>query len=322
MTATLAAMPSESAARWLVGGTLVLLGIATAVSLALRLRTTSDAGRRTVDNLIARTKAWWIMAGVFGGAIYFGPAGTTILFAVVSFLALREMLTLAPTRRADHHAMFWAFFVITPIQYYLVYLRWYGLFAIFIPVYCQVFLAIRSTLTGDYKNYLERTAKIQWAVFICVYCVSHAPALLSLDVAGYGHRRPWELLVWLVVVVQMSDVLQYVWGKLLGRRKIAPHISPNKTWEGFVGGVLTATLLAAALYRITPFAWWQAALIGFAVAVLGFFGGIVMSAIKRDAGVKDYGQLIHGHGGMMDRIDSLTFAAPVFFHVVRYWFPA
>ena len=320
MTAALATvMPSEAAARWLVGGTLVILGLASLTGLVLRFRAKTDAGRRTVANLNARTRAWWVMAAVFALAIYFERTGATVLFAIVSFLALREMLTVAPTRRADHNTMFWAFFVMIPIQYYLVYLQWYGLFAIFIPVYGQLFLAIRSTLTGDYTRYLERTAKIQWAAFICVYCVSHAPALLTLRVPGYdGH--PWELLVWLVVVVQMSDVLQYVWGKLLGRHKIAPHISPNKTWEGFLGGVLTATLLGTLLHRITPFAPWQAAVIAFVVAVLGFFGGIVMSAIKRDAGVKDYGQLIEGHGGMMDRIDSLTFAAPIFFHVVRFWF--
>ena len=314
-----AVMPSEVAARWLVVGTFVVLGVATVIGIVLRFRTQTDAGRRTVANLNARTRAWWVMAAVFGLAIYFDRAGATVLFALVSFFALREMLTIAPTRRADHYTMFWAFFVMIPIQYYLIYRHWYGLYSIFIPVYGYLFLAIRSTLTGDYTRYLERTAKIQWAAFICVYCISHAPALLTLRVPGYdGH--PWELLVWLVVVVQMSDVLQYVWGKMLGRHKIAPHISPNKTWEGFLGGVLTATLLGVLLHRITPFAWWQAAIIAFVVAVLGFFGGIVMSAIKRDAGVKDYGHLIEGHGGMMDRIDSLTFAAPVFFHVVRFWF--
>lgn len=313
------AVSSAVAARWLITGVGILLAVATIVGLVLKFTTKSDAGKRTVANLNARTAAWWVMAAVFGLAIYFDALGTAILFGIVSFLALREMLTLAPTRRGDHHTMFWAFFVIVPIQYYLVYIRWYGLFAIFIPVYCFIFLAIRSTLTGDYKNYLERTAKVQWAVFICVYCISHAPAILALDVPGYDHH-PWELLVWLVVVVQMSDVLQYCWGKLLGKHKIAPNISPNKTWEGFVGGVLSATGLGVAMSVLTPFGFQRAAIIAFVVAILGFFGGIVMSAIKRDVGIKDYGHIIAGHGGMMDRIDSLTFAAPVFFHVLRYWF--
>jgi phosphatidate cytidylyltransferase len=312
-------MSADRAARVLVIGTLSVLGLATIVGVILRFTSKTDKGRRTVDNLVARTRAWWVMAGVFAGAIWLGHGGAAVLFCIVSFLALREMLSLAPTRRGDHHAMFWAFFVMTPIQYWLIYQQRYGLFSTFVPVYCQIFLAIRSTLTGDYTHYLERTAKIQWAVFLCVYCVSHAPAILTLNVPGYDHH-PWELLVWLVIVVQMSDVLQYCWGKLLGRHKIAPHISPNKTIEGFVGGVLSATALAVLMSPLTPFNWWQAAIVGFVVAILGFFGGIVMSAIKRDAGIKDFGHFIPGHGGMMDRIDSLTFAAPIFFHIVRFYF--
>jgi phosphatidate cytidylyltransferase len=229
------------------------------------------------------------------------------------------MLTLSPTRRGDHHTLFWAFFVMVPLQYYLVYIHWYGFFLVFIPVYGFLFLAVRSTLTGDYTNYLERTAKIQWGVLICVFFLSHAPALLTLQVPGFDGKQ-WRLLAFLVIVVQMSDVLQYVWGKLTGRHKIAPHLSPNKTWEGFVGGVLTATLLGGALYRITPFTFPAACGLSLVICVMGFFGGIVMSAIKRDAGIKDYGHLIEGHGGMMDRVDSLCFAAPVFFHVLRYYY--
>lgn len=300
-----------------VGGILV---VASAVGLTLHFTVKSDSARRTVANLNTRTRAWWVMTGVFTAAIALGSAGACILFALISFLALREMLTLAPTRRADHHTLFWAFFVINPLQYYIVYSTapQYDLFEVFIPIYVFLFLAIRSTLTGDYTNYLERTAKIQWGVMICVFCISYAPALLKLEVPGYAH--PWRLLVFLVLVAQMSDVLQYVWGKLLGKRKIAPRISPNKTWEGFVGGVLPATALGAALHGITPFTAAQAAGISLTIAIMGFFGGIVMSAIKRDAGVKDYGHLIEGHGGMMDRIDSLTFAAPVFFRIVRHWY--
>jgi phosphatidate cytidylyltransferase len=303
----------------LVASVAGLLTVATIVGAILAARAKSESSKRTVENLNARTRAWWVMAAVFGAAMAAGPLGACTLFALVSFLALREVVTLTPTRLGDHRTLFWAFFVAVPVQYWLVYTQWYGLFSVFIPVYCFLFIAIRSALTGDSTRYLERTAKIQWAVFICVYCVSHAPALLTLRIPGY-EGESWKLLVFLVLVVQLSDVLQYVWGKLLGRRKIAPHLSPNKTWEGFLGGVLTATAIGAAMTPITPFRVWQAALIALMAALLGFFAGLVMSAIKRDAGVKDYGHLIAGHGGMMDRIDSLTVAAPVFFHVVRYYF--
>jgi phosphatidate cytidylyltransferase len=299
-----------------VGG---VLAVATLVGLVLKFRASGEGSKRTIDNLHARIRAWWVMVLVFGLALGGGRLSVTILFGLISFLALREMLTLTPTRRGDHHTLFWAFFVTVPIQYVLVYINWYGFFAVFIPVYGFIFLAIRSTLTGDSTNYLERTAKIQWGVLIAVYFLSHAPNLLTLDIPGFQARQ-WQLLVFLVIVVQMSDVLQYVWGKLTGKHAIAPHISPNKTWEGFIGGVVSATLLGGALYRLTPFTFPKACGMALAICVLGFFGGIVMSAIKRDAGIKDYGHLIEGHGGMMDRVDSLCFAAPVFFHVVRYYY--
>ncbi|MDB5296134.1 MAG: phosphatidate cytidylyltransferase [Phycisphaerales bacterium] len=316
-----------------VGG---LLAVATAVGRLLRRRVATDAGRRTIDNFNARVAAWWVMALVFGAAISFGLLGACVLFGLVSFFALREMITLTPTRLGDHHALFWAFFVIPPIQYVCVYVGWQDFWSIFVPVYCFLFLAVRSTLLGDTRCYLERTAKIQWALMICVYFVSHAPALLTLasheaaGMVGAGTSAlavaippgsGWKLLVWLVVVVQMSDVLQYVWGKLLGRRKIAPTVSPSKTWEGFAGGVLSATAVGVGLSFLTPFDVRVAIGMGLTVCLMGFFGGIVMSAIKRDAGVKDYGALIAGHGGMMDRIDSLTFAAPVFYRLVRHYYP-
>ncbi len=154
-------------------------------------------------------------------------------------------------------------------------------------------------------------------LMIAVFCVSHVPALLTLEIAGYEGRN-LLLIAWLIIVVQLSDVLQYVCGKLAGKRKIAPRLSPSKTVEGFVGGIFLATLIGAALFWITPFAWWQAALMALLLNLLGFFGGLVMSAIKRDRGVKDWGHMIEGHGGMLDRLDSVCFAAPIFFHLVRY----
>jgi phosphatidate cytidylyltransferase len=165
---------------------------------------------------------------------------------------------------------------------------------------------------------MQRTATLQWGLMICVYCISHVPALLTLDIPGYEGRNAF-LLVFLILIVQSSDVLQYVWGKLFGKTKIAPEVSPSKTVAGFVGGVACTTVLGAALWWITPFTLPQAALISFALALMGFLGGLVMSAIKRDRGVKDWGTMIEGHGGMLDRLDSVCFSAPIFFHIVRYW---
>lgn len=309
----------NSETYWLVGGVVALLMVATVIGQWLRLRVKSEAGRKTVANLNARTKAWWFMAAIFTLAMATGGIGSVILFGLMSFLALREFITLTPTRIGDHRSLFWVFFLITPLQYWLVASNWYGLFVILIPVYAFLFVPLRSAVAGDCERFLERAAKIQWGLMVCVYCVSHAPALLFLNIPGYESENG-KLLFYFVCVAQISDVLQYVWGKTLGRHKIAPNVSPNKTWEGFIGGVATATLIGAGLWWATPFTPLQSAGMSLAITVMGFAGGLVMSAIKRDRGVKDYGTLIEGHGGVMDRIDSICFAAPVFYHLTRYYF--
>jgi len=298
-----------------VGGVLVIASIIGAI-LAKTAKT--DQARATIANMNARTGAWWVMVIIFGGALAGGRTTTVVLFGLLSFLALREFITLTPTRRGDHRALFWAFFVITPAQYYFVGAEWYGMFSIFVPVWAFLFLPVRTAMAGDCDHFLERAAKTQWGLMACVYCLSYAPALLSLPIAGYAGENA-KLLVFLVAITQMSDVLQYVWGKLFGRHKVAPLVSPSKTWEGLIGGVLTASALGAGLWWATPFTPWEAGAVSLAITIAGFCGGLVMSAIKRDRGVKDYGVLIEGHGGVMDRMDSLCFAAPVFFHILRYW---
>ena len=302
---------------WLIAGVVVVLVISTVVGQVLKRRATTESSRETVANLNARIAAWWAMVAVFAVASLTGGIGSIVLFALLSFLALREFVTLSPTARADHRALTWSFFVVIPVQYLLVGIEWYGLFSILIPVYVFLLLAARLVLAGDTDRFLERVATIQWGLMACVYCVSYAPALLLLDIEGYDSGSG-KLLLFLVIVVQASDVLQYTWGKLLGRRRIVPEISPNKTWEGFVGGVACATLLGAALWWVTPFSPFAAAGLALLIALAGFAGGLVMSAIKRDRRVKDFGTLLPGHGGVLDRIDSLLFAAPLFFHVTRF----
>jgi phosphatidate cytidylyltransferase len=304
---------------WLFGGIAGTLVVATAAGQALRLSVATAGGRETVANVNARIGAWWMMAAAFLVATLTGGIGSIVLFALVSMLALREFVTLSPTSRADHRALAWAFFVVIPLQYVLVGVEWYGLFSILIPVYAFLIVATRIVLAGETEGFLERAATIQWGLMACVYCVSYAPALMLLDIEGFDSGSG-KLLLFLVVVVQASDVLQFVWGKLVGRRRIAPTISPNKTWEGFVGGVACATLVGTGLWWATPFNPWQAAAMSLLIALAGFAGGLVMSAIKRDRGVKDYGGLLPGHGGVLDRIDSLLFAAPIFFHVTRFFF--
>lgn len=311
----------DLALQRLFGGLIALLIIATIVGRLIERLTRDERARATVQNLNARINAWWVMSVVFAFAVLVGPIGSVVLFALLSFLALREFITLVPTRPSDHRALLWSFFVIPPLQYLLVGIHWYGLFTILIPVYAFLFLAVRIAMTGDTTHFLERVAAIQWALMICVYSLSYAPALLGLNIRGHGAAGP-TLLLFLVIVVQGSDVLQYIFGKLLGHRKIAPLVSPSKTVEGFVGGVAAATILGALIWWATPFTFWQAGLQALIIALTGFGGGLVMSAIKRDRGVKDFGTMIAGHGGILDRVDSLTFAGPIFFHITRFFFGA
>ena len=304
--------------RCLFYGTLGLLILASVIGVILARRAQGDAARATVANLNARTRAWWLMVAVFAAALMTGAAGTVLLFGFCSFMALREFITLTPTRPGDHRTLFWVFFIITPLHYYFLATRWTGMFLILIPVYAFLFVPLRTALAGDCERFLERTSKIQWGLMVCVYCISYAPALVVLmRIPGYEQQNA-KLLFWFVAVTELSDVMQYVWGKLCGRRKIAPTVSPGKTWEGFLGGGLTTVGLGAALWWATPFSPLHAAAMAGLVVVMGFAGGLVMSAIKRDRGVKDWGGAIAGHGGFMDRLDSLSFAAPVFYHVTGY----
>jgi len=241
------------------------------------------------------------------------------LFGILSFLAMREYLTLVPTRRGDHRTLFWSFFVIMPLQYCVLGFHWYVLLAIVIPVLACVFIPTSIAVAGDTAHFLERAAKVQFGLMVCGYCLSHAAALLQLKIPGFGGHSA-RLLLYLGIVDQMNDLLQYVWGKLIGKHKIAWRVSPDKTWEGFLGGLVSATALGTLLWWATPFSPLQSAAMSFLICILGFAGSVVMSAIKRDIGIKDFGGVIERRGGILDRIDSLCFAAPIFFHVVRYYF--
>lgn len=271
----------------------------------------------TLDNLNARIKAWWIMVAGISVTFLFGTGGVILLFAFVSFAALREYVTLTNTRHADRWTLLGMFLIVIPAQYYLIWIDWYGLYSIFVPVYCFLAMPALTAIRGDTSRFLERVSEQQWGIMLSVYCISHVPALVTLPIPG-NEGRGLLLIAFLIATVQGSDVLQYIFGKLFGRHKIAPNVSPSKTWEGLIGGILSASALGAGLYWLTPFSPLEAGALAGLACIMGFFGGLVASAIKRDRGVKDWGHMIEGHGGMLDRADSLVFAAPVFFHIVRY----
>lgn len=312
-------MSAEQKFFWLIGGVTALLVIATLIGRALAARVNGELGRAVIVNLNARIRAWWVMVGIFAVAFLLGRAATLALFAIVSFCALREFFAWVPTHAGDRRARTLALWVLVPVQYWLIWIEWYGLFAVFIPVYGFLLLPTLAVLAHDPARFLERSAAIQWGTMIAIYCISHVPALLLLDLEGDAGQNAL-LMFFLLLVVQMSDVLQYVAGKLWGRTPVAPAVSPAKTVEGLVGGAAGATAIGAAMWWITPFTPLQAAGMALLVVAMGFIGGLVLSAVKRSLGAKDWGSMIRGHGGMLDRMDSVSFAAPVFFHLTRYYF--
>ena len=302
----------------LFGGLIITLIIASSIGYGLKFKVGFSTPHAVIDNLNARINAWWVMILIIFAAAALGFYGVIGLFFIISFMALREFLSLLYIRRGDHLALAACFYVILPLQYFLVAIDWFSMFTIFIPVYGFLFLPILSALLGDTTHFLDRSTKVQWALMLSVFCISHIPAILTLDIEGFEDKK-LLLMIFLILVVQSSDVLQYVWGKLFGKHKIAPKLSPSKTVEGFVGGVISASVLGGLLYWLTPFNPVQAVLMSLLICLMGFLGGLVMSAMKRSMGVKDWGNMISGHGGMLDRMDSLCFAAPIFFHVVRYY---
>lgn len=301
---------------WVFIGLFVILIVSSFVGYVLYR---AKGNTPVILNLNKRIQAWWIMCIVIMVAILIGNIGLVLLFALLSLLALRELVTLVPTHRGDHESLFWCFFIILPIQYLLVYFKLSSLFISFIPVFTFLFIPLRIALSGDTDNFFERAAKIQWIIMLAIYCVSYVPALLSLNLNNSG-KPTVNLIVFLMIVVQISDVLQYVFGKVFGRHPIVPKLSPNKTIEGFFGGGLSAGFVGMSLWWITPFTVLQAFAISLCIVLAGFAGGLCMSAIKRDSKVKDFSNIIAGHGGMMDRLDSLSFAAPIFFYIVYYFY--
>jgi phosphatidate cytidylyltransferase len=273
---------------------------------------------RNYTELRLRIKTWWLIVAVFAVAVLFNRTVSVVVLGLVSFLAFKEYLSLVPTRRADHRVLFWAYLAI-PIQFYWVWMAWYGMFIIFIPVFVFLFLPMRMILIGETQGFLRAVGTLQWGLMITVFGLSHAAFMLVLPAEINPAGGVMGLLIYLVFLTEFNDVAQYIWGKSFGKRKISPKVSPNKTVAGFLGGVLTTTALAVLLAPfLTPLAQYEAVGAGLLIGLSGFVGDVTISALKRDIGVKDSGSLLPGHGGILDRLDSLTYTAPLFFHYVYY----
>lgn len=299
-----------------IGGIFTVLFIATFIVRALQRKNPGEA----TGELVSRVRTWWVMAGVFSVAVVVGRGVSIGFMGFVSFLALKEYLSLIPTRRADRRVLLWVYLAI-PIQFWWVGIAWYEVFIIFIPVYMFLFLPLRMVTIGETSGFLQAAGTLHWGLMTTVFSISHAAYLLALPVEGNPNAGGPGWLLFLVTLTQFNDVAQFFWGKILGRHKVIPKISPNKTWEGLIGGVATTTALSLLLSPLlTPFGWLHALGAGVIIGASGFIGDVTISALKRDLGVKDSGSMLPGHGGILDRIDSLTYTAPLFFHYVYYFY--
>lgn len=296
--------------KWVFG----LLVLGTLVGQALRIARPGRDWKELND----RIRAWWWMAGLFFVAVWLRNVWSTVFFFFISWWAFKEYITILHTRPADHAGLIVAFLAV-PVQYLWVGMEWYGMFAIFVPVYVAVALGVWQVMAGETEGFVAATAQIQWGIGTFVYGLSHMAYLLRMPDIPMTAANGATLLIFLVFVAEISDVCQFIWGKTLGRHKLIPRVSPNKTWEGLIGGMASAMLFGLGLRFLTPFGVLECLWVGLIITLAGFFGDALMSSVKRDMGVKDFGQLIPGHGGMIDRVDGLCFAAPIFFHYVRYY---
>lgn len=299
-----------------LAGIFTLLLTATLVTWLLgRLKPQWDLGEVRL-----RIRSWWVMAAVFTVALSVSRVVSLVFFTFVSFLAFKEYLSLIPTRRADRRVLLWAYLAI-PVQYFWIARDWYEMFLIFIPIYIFLFLPMRMVLIGETRGFLRAAGTLHWGMMATIFSVSHVAYLLVLRPLGERQVGGAALVLFLVVLTQLNDVSQFVFGKAFGRRKVLPTVSPGKTYEGLLGGMFITILLALALSRwLTPFSLLQALGAGIILGLGGFLGDVVISAVKRDLGIKDTGTLLPGHGGILDRIDSLTYTAPLFFHYTAYIF--
>ncbi|MDR2170281.1 MAG: phosphatidate cytidylyltransferase [Planctomycetaceae bacterium] len=332
-------------------GVLFLLILASSVVRCLRRYEDYGVDPAILSSFRTRIRAWWILFGSIACVFMLGSFATVLLFFVISVSVLREYITLTPKSPVDHQTLFWIYVFLTPLQFVLIGINpaWfmsftgispYQLFSVLLPGYVFLVLPGFMAVSGDPKRFLERTAKLQLGLMVCVYSLSYVPAILTMDVSTVSGDSLIELpseavttlmlpdyfpsadsvnfrlLFFFVVVVQFGDVFQYLWSQVPVRHVVAPRINSNRTWEGVFLGVISSGLLGVAIWYFTPFSqWWHAGLIAMIVSFIGFCGSMTMSAIKRDRGVSGYGTLIQGHNGMLDRIDSLCFAAPVFYHL-------
>jgi phosphatidate cytidylyltransferase len=294
-----------------------IYGLLIFASVVVLVMKRTSPGEGTTE-LSRRVTSWWFMITIFTVAIVTNRVVSTVFLGLMTFLAFKEYISLIETRRVDRLILLFAYLAI-PVQFTFAHINSYGLFLTFIPVWMFLFIPMAMTLAGKTEGFLRAVGTLSWGMMITIFALSHTAMLLAAGPEA-GPAGGAGLLLFLVALTQFNDVAQFTWGKLFGKHKIVPKVSPKKTWEGFLGGFVS-TIIAAAIAGpfLTPLPFYYAAIAGAVIAIAGFLGDITISAFKRDLGVKDSGGLIPGHGGILDRVDSLTYAAPVFYHAMHFF---
>ena len=276
------------------------------------------AFKKDLENMWIRLKSFCLIVLFFTAAFCFNKITAFLFLALISYLSLKEFLSLIPTRKTDRNVLLWAYWSI-PISYYIIYIKWATLFYLWIPLYVFILLSMRMVMASNVNGFLKNLAVLQYGLMTTVYALGYLGLLAIIPIKYNPQGGAVGLLLFILVFTVSNDFLQMFSGKTFGKHKIIPKVSPNKTWEGLIGGVIGSTVLAVVMGRfLTPFSVGQLIFLGSALSVFGFFGDVTMSAIKRDLGVKDTSTLIPGHGGILDRLDSLLFTAPLFFHYFAY----
>lgn len=295
-----------------------IFGVLIIVTIAFYIAKGIKGPTKLINELIERTLSWWMILVGFAVTIFFSRFFATIALGFVAFVAFRELTSRLNLRLSDRRTLLWCYLTI-PFQFFLAYIEWYGMFIIFIPVIMFIGLNMRSVAQGDVKGITASLGIIHWASMLTIFSLSHIAYMLALpEIPGFTAGNG-AMVLWLVLITELNDVFQFTWGKLFGKHKILPSVSPNKTVEGFVGGLVSTIALGYGLSFLLPVGAEKAAILAGVMAFTGFMGDVTVSAIKRDLGIKDMGSSIPGHGGVMDRIDSLAFNSMVCFHLIRYW---
>jgi|TARA_B110000914_G_scaffold225726_1_gene247319 phosphatidate cytidylyltransferase len=299
--------------QWVIAIILLILVFATLLFLIWNMIKPS----KLVDEMQIRTRSWWVMCCIFLFASIVNPVVTYFALGFLSFLTLRELYSQLKIRKIDRSVLFFCYLSI-PIQYFLAFKGYYTLFLIFIPVFMFIIIPFLLVLTGETKDIIRSMCILPTSLMLGVFGISHLALLISFPEMNSNGVSGKALLLFLIFITEANDIMQFVWGKIFGKHKILPKVSPNKTWEGFIGGVISTTIIGYFMGFLTPLNTWQLILLSSSIAVFGFMGDAIMSAVKRDFGVKDMSNAIPGHGGVLDRVDSLSTTASPFFHIVYF----